>query len=190
MIALVLLMPLVADVDYNFTDQNGTGWVLTSGKVTVTLAFTKDGGTLALKGKRAWNDAQLVAGKNPSGAPDVKSNKWEGAVDESYPLHDVVKTGTTITFKVDPAHDKLTGSCSPVKATVVKLTSTTLYECTLTGFQWHPVASLPELHHPIVLESNAKAKERIVNTLTGAAKPQFGQRTVAAVKPEKPKKKP
>lgn len=175
---------LTADVDYQFIDQNGFGWATVAGTVSVTLTFAgKDDSTLKIQGKHSSVDGQLVAGPTPGSSPDMKATKSETSVDESFPLHDVAVTKTAITFKLDPVHDHLDGSCAPMTTKLASVTSTTLYECTLTGFQWHTIASLPEIHHPIVLNANVKAKTRILNTLTGAAKPGFGQRTVTETKP-------
>jgi hypothetical protein len=168
---------LSADVDYDFVDQNGFGWARVAGKVTVTLTFAGKAGSLKISGKRRWVDGRVA----PSTASRMDtSNKWEGAVDTTYPLLDVVHTGTAITFKLDPVHDQLTGSCAPTKVTA--LASTTLHECTITGFKWHTIASLPELHHPIVLDANIRAKARILNSMTGKAKPGYGQRVVSEAK--------
>ena len=57
---------------------------------------------------------------------------------------------------------------------------TTLYECTIVGFSWHIIAELPELHHPLVLD----AKLGIIDTMSGAAKPEFGQRKVSEATPK------
>ena len=181
---------LTADVAYSFVDQNGVGWVTVDGAVTVTLAFafkTKDG-SLVISGVRRTNDGVLVAGK-PGGPPDMKTTKSETDKDETYPLHDVAVAGATITFKLDPSQDHLDGTCAPAKVT--GLSSATLYECTITGFHWHPVANLPAVHHPFIAESNPSAKLRILNTLSGASKTGFGQRKVSETKPPaKPAPKP
>jgi hypothetical protein len=184
LLAIVLLLPvtahaetLIADVDYSFVDQNGFGWARVNGKVTVTLTLGAKDGTLALKGKRAWVDGRV---SSKPGGMDT-SNKWEGEVDEKHAITDVVRSKGTITFKLAPAHQKLVGSCAPAKAP--KLASTTLYECAITGFQWRTIAALPELHHPLLLESSAKAKARILNTLTGKAAAGRGARSVSVVKP-------
>lgn len=173
---------LIADVDYNFVDQNGFGWATVAGKVTVQLTFAGKNGSVKITGKRSWVDGRLSAPTSPGAGPGMDtSHRWEGESDATYPLYDVVRTGTTITFKLDPVHDKLTGSCVPTK--VAKLKATGLYECTVTGFQWHTIAQLPELHHPIVLGTSVAAKRRILNAMIGKAKAGFGQRVVSIAKP-------
>lgn len=169
---------LTADVDYNFVDQNGFGWASTVGKVTVSLEIGDKAGTLRISGTRRWVDGRVTG--NPGGPGMDTSNKWEGKADATYPLRDVARASGAITFKLDPVHDKLTGSCAPVK--VPALASPVLYECTITGFSWQTIASLPELHHPIILDADPTAKLRIVNTMLGKAKPAFGMRTVTEVK--------
>ena len=171
---------LSAEVAYSFSDKNGFGWVAKSGTVTVTLTFVGKGGSLQLRGKRQWVDSQMVAGKTPGGPPDMKTTRGESDVDETFPLRNVARTGAAITFELDAVHDHLTGSCTATK--VPKLTSATLYECAITGFQWHASANLPELHHPIVLDANVRAKTRILNMLGGAAAEGLGQRTVSEAK--------
>lgn len=170
-------LTLTADVDYHFIDQHGTGWASTAGKVTVTLTLGAKDGSLELKGHRAWTDGELGAAKTPGGPPEMNATKWEGDVDETYALHDLARSGGTITFKLDPLHDHLEGSCAPAK--VAKLARTTLYECSITGFPWHIIADLPEVHHPIVLDG----KPGIVDTFSGAVKPGFEQRKVSEAKP-------
>jgi hypothetical protein len=169
---------LVADVNYNFIDQNGFGWAVVEGKVTVTLTFKDKDGSLDITGTRRWVDGKVTG----AGGMDT-SNKWEGKADASYPLRDVVRTGSTITFKLDPIHDKLEGNCAPTKQ--ITVASTTLYECTFTGFKWKTIAQLPELHHPIVLDANPAAKLRVVNAMNGKAKAGFGQRALTTIKPPK-----
>ena len=135
-------------------------------------------GSLTLKGHRGSVDAELVAPKTPGGRPDIKPFKWEGDIDETYALHDIARNGSTIMFKVDPIHDHLAGSCTPTR--VAKIARTTLYECTIVGFSWHIIAELPELHHPLVLD----VKPGILDTMSGAAKPELGQRKVSEAKPK------
>jgi len=173
---------LIADVDYDFIDQNGFGWATVSGTVTVVLTFAGKQGSVKISGKRRWVDGRVSAPPTPGAGPGMDtSNKWEGESEETYPLYDVVRTGTTITFKLDPVHDKLTGSCAPTK--VPKLKATGLYECTITGFQWHSIAQLPALHHPFVVGTSVAAKRRILNRMIGKAKAGFGQRDVSIAKP-------
>lgn len=171
---------LTADVAYDFIDQNGVGWVHIDGTVTVTLTFSGKEGSLSFRGKARTNDGVLVAGK-PGDPPDIRSEKWEGDAAATYPLHDVAYASGAITFKLDPIHDHLDGKCVPTKVTGIA--STTLYECTITGFQWHAVANLPAVHHPFILESNPSAKLRILNTMSGKSKAGFGQRKVSEIKP-------
>lgn len=177
---------LIADVEYSFIDQNGFGWAATSGKVTVTITFAGTGGSLAITGRREWFDGRLTEGKPPRPNPDITGDKHEGNVTERHPLYDVVVTGRTITFRFDPVHDHLTGSCAPTKA--AELTSATLYECTITGWKWHTIAHLPELHHPILLDANTAAKSRVLNSMSGKAKAGFGQRAVSLRSPALPQK--
>jgi len=59
-----------------------------------------------------------------------------------------------------------------------------------TAALWHfrltdPSFTAQELHHPLVLEANVREKTRILNSMAGAAKPGFGQRTVSEVKPRR-----
>lgn len=169
---------LAGAVHYNFVDQNGFGWAMVTGKVTVTLDLNGKTPSLNVTGKRRWVDGRVTGTASP--AMDT-SNKWEGDVDETYPLRAVTRAKNTITFKLDPIHDKLTASCAPI--TLPTNARTTLYECSFTGFQWNTIASLPELHHPIVLDANVKAKTKVLNSMRGKAKPQFGQRTVTEPKP-------
>lgn len=173
---------LIADVDYNLADQNGFGWATVAGKVTVQLTFAGKKGSVKITGKRSWVDARVSAPKSPGAGPGLDtSHKGESEADATYPLYDVVRTGSAITFKLDPGHDKLTGSCAPTK--VAKLKATGLYECTITGFQWHTLAQLPELHHPIVLGTSVAPKRRILNLIVGKAKAGFGQRVVTIAEP-------
>jgi hypothetical protein len=177
---------LTGDVHYDFMDQNGFGWATVAGTVSVTVTFTgKDDGTLTIKGTRSSVDGQLVAGPTPTSSPDMKATRSETTVDTSFPLHEVAFAKGTITFKLDPVHDHLEGSCAPMTTKLAGVASTTLYECTITGFQWHTIANLPELHHPIVLNANVKAKTRILNTMSGAAKAGFGKRAVTERTPAK-----
>jgi hypothetical protein len=169
------------EVDYNFVDQNGFGWAAVTGKVTVTLTLDRKDGSLKVTGHRSWVDGR-VAPTTPGGMDT--SNKWEGDVDESYALHDLARTGDAIAFKLDPGYDHLEGHCAPTKVTAIA--RTTLVECTITGFQWHTIANQPELHQPIVLDSNLRAA-RIVNTVTGAAKPGYGTRKLAIADKSKTK---
>jgi hypothetical protein len=177
---------LVGDVDFHFSDTNGVGWVVSQGAVTVRFAFgTKP--ELTITGTRGTTDAQL------KGKQDLKTSKWEGAVVQTIPLLDLAHDATTgaITFRFDHHNDQLTGRCVPAKA--AGIARTTLYECAVTGFKWHPAPNLPELHHPLVLDTNASAKLRVLNKLTGKSKPQFGQRTLSLaaplpVPPAKPKR--
>jgi len=179
---------LIADVTYSFVDQNGVGWVTVDGSVTVTIALSGKEPSLKMSGKHKIHDGVLVAGK-PGGPPDMRSRVSEGTTDESHPLHDVVVSGSTVTFKLDPTHDHLEGSCAPAK--ISGLASTTLYECTITGFQWRAVANTPALHHPFVLDANPSAKTRILNTMSGKSKAGFGQRKLGETKPvPKPPPKP
>lgn len=174
----------VGDVSYDFVDQNGVGWVTVRGTITVTIVIDGKHDMLHVRGKRSSVDGQLVAGKTPNGAPDMKTREWSGDVDESYPLHDVVTTGKTITFKLDPIHEHLDGTCAPTK--LPKIKQATLYECTISGFAWHPVATLPELHHPFVVDVPS-TQTRVANAVHGNSKPGFGQRTVTLAKlPRKP----
>jgi hypothetical protein len=179
-------MTLTADVEYDFIDQNGMGWAKTGGKVTVRITFSGTGGSLSITGKRESFDGRLVEAKPPRPSPDLTGDKWEGKVTESYPLHDVVVTSRAIAFKLDPVHDHLTGSCTPTK--VAELTSATLYECTISGFQWHTIPHLPELHHPILFDADTTAKLRVLNSVTGKTKAGFGHRRVSLVKPALPQK--
>jgi len=162
---------LSADVDFSFRDQNGMGWVTLDGVVSVTFTFADEDGSLTLSGKRHHADLLLTGV-----APDMEVTEAEYHVYETLPLHDVRRTRKTITFELDPGHDHLTGSCAPT--TIEGLDRTTHYECTIAGFEWHSIATLPELHHPIVLDADTRAKTRIVNTMTGSTTPGFGQRVV------------
>lgn len=179
---------LIADVEYHFIDQNGMGWARLSGRVTVTITFTGKSGSLSISGRREWFDGRLTEGKPPRPNPDLTGDKWEGGVVETHPLHDVAVTGRAITFQLDPLHDHLTGSCAPTKAE--GLTSATLYECAITGFGWHTIANLPELHHPILFDSDPAAKQRVLNSMTGKTKAGFGSRALSLVKPAPPQKVP
>jgi hypothetical protein len=161
---------LSADVDYDFRDSNGVGWVTQDGKVSVTFIFAGKDGTLKISGKRRSLDS-LLTDDSPDG---LETTEWEGDVDETYPLLDVERTRKTFTFEFDLAHDHLTGSCAPTK--IDGLAHTTLYECRITGFQWKANADLPELHHPIVLDANPEAQTRVVNSMTGST--TDGQRIV------------
>jgi len=171
---------LVADVDYGFIDQNGVGWAQVTGKVTVTLTFDGARGSLKIVGHRGWVDGVLGAPKTPGGPPEMKDRHWDGDVDESYAVDHVARKGDAIAFQVDAAGEHLQGRCAPTS--VAGIARTTLYECTVTGFQWHTIASLPELHQPIVLDANARAKSRILDTLSGESRAGFGQRTVSEPK--------
>jgi hypothetical protein len=177
-------LTLTALVDYNFIDQHGTGWASTAGKVTVTLALDKKVGTLKLKGHRGWTDGELGAPKTAGGPPEMNGRNWEGDVDETYVLHDVTRSGTTIKFKLDAIFDHLEGTCAPAR--VAKISRTTLYECSITGFGWQIIADEPEVHHPIVLD----VRPGIVDTIFGAAEPKFGQRTVSEATPPATKHAP
>ena len=172
---------LLADVDYNFRDQNGLGWANVSGNVAVTLTFNGRDGALTIRGKRRWFNGRLTSGKSPGSSPEMIADKWKGDVNETFPLCDVARTVGAITFNLDAVHDHLTARCVPVR--VPGLASATLYECTITGFEWHEIAQLPELHHAIVFEANLRTKARILNTLTGQAKRGYGERAVRESKP-------
>jgi hypothetical protein len=140
------------------------------------LTFAGKHGELKISGKRRWVDALLTDDASSEASPGLDVSKGEYDVDETFPLLDVTRTGKTITFELDPAHDHLTGSCAPT--TIRELARTTLYECKIAGFGWHAIAQLPELQHPIVLDANSEAKTRIVNSMTGRTRPNYGQRTV------------
>src|SRR5438067_10743177 len=103
---------LGGDVTYAFSDKNGVGAVGSSGTMTIMLTFTGKAGSLRITGTRQWRSGVFVAGKTPGGPPDVESSGWKGAVDETYPLHDVAVVGITLTFKLVPSHDHLPGSCA------------------------------------------------------------------------------
>ncbi|MEO8705070.1 MAG: hypothetical protein ABI867_33765 [Kofleriaceae bacterium] len=166
---------LVADVSYDFIDQNGFGWVASHGAITVTITFGAKP-TLAIRGKRDVRDGQLTGG-SASKSPDMKVTKWNGVVDESFPLSDVSRDTTgAITFKLDPVHDHLEARCVPAKP--AGIARTTLYECTITGFNWHSVPNLPELHHPFILDANAKAKQRVLNLMSGKSRRELGTRAL------------
>ncbi len=166
-------------VDYDFIDQHGFGWATVAGTVTVTLDLHGKAPALKVSGKRRWSDAHLSG----TSAPSKTVSKWEGEVDETYPLRDVAHATNTITFKFDTAHDEITATCAPIK--IPDVVRKTLYECSFTGFPWRTIALLPELHHPIVLDANIKAKTRIVNSLSGRVKPRFGKRVVSEPAPAK-----
>lgn len=177
---------LSTDVEYQFVDQNGLGWARISGRVSITITLAGTGGSLVISGAREWFDARLVESKPPRPNPDLTGDKWKGQITESYPLHEVTIKDRTISFKLDPGHDHLTGSCTPTK--VDGLPSTALYECTITGFQWHTIANLPELHHPILFDADPTAKLRVLNSMTGKTKAGSGSRAVSLRKPMPPVK--
>ena len=170
---------LVADVVYHFRDKNGVGWTISEGAVTVTLALGAKP-TLTIAGKRTMNDAQLKTGGW------LASRKGDSVANEKFELLELARDAATgaITFRFDPVHDHVTVRCVPARP--AGLARTTLYECTFTGFAWRAAPRLPELHHPLVLDANPKARLRIRNTLTGASKPQFGERTLAEAAPLPP----
>jgi hypothetical protein len=176
---------LVGDVEYDFVDQNGVGWVTSHGAITVTITLG-DRPALAIAGRRDVRDGQLVKGQGS--AQDLKVRRWEVVVEERFPLTALVrdpKTGT-FTFELEARFDRLAGSCAPT--TVPKVARAALYECTITGFRWQASPHLPELHHPIVLEANPPAKptKRVKNVITGKSRPGFGSRTVSVAVPLPP----
>lgn len=170
---------MVGDVAYDFVDQNGFGWATVAGRVTVTLDLQAKAPALRISGKRRWIDSHVSG----TSAPSKTASKWEGEVDETYPLRDITRARNTITFELDQVHDKITATCTPIK--LPNVGRKTLYECSFTGFQWRTIASLPELHHSIVLDANIKARIRILNSLSGKAKPKFGRRAVTELPPAK-----
>ena len=160
-----------AEIRYDLTDKNGMGWVTSVGTTAATLTFTDKASSLHVVGTQRRTDAQLKSQN------DVKTKSWEIKQDATYPLLDVVrKINRAITFRFDDGKTAISGRCEPTK--VSGLSRSDLYECSFSGFRWHEVVALPELHHSLVF---AASPPRVLNAMSGTTKQGFGTRVVSEV---------
>ena len=167
---------LRGEVHYDYVDQNGVGWVASSGQATVELRLGAQP-SLTLRGAGRVADGQLTAGPTPGGPPDMKVQEWDGAAVQTFALADVARAGAVVTFTLTAGHDHLTGRCAPVRLPELPRRRT-LYACTFDGFTWHSVPHLPALRHEFVLDAAASIRRPIRNLMSGKTRPQFGQRKV------------
>lgn len=167
---------LRGEVHYDYIDQNGVGWVTSSGQATIELTLGAKP-TLTVRSTSRVADGQLVAGASPGGTPGMKVQQWDGDDTATFPLVDVAHQRGVITFALTAGHDQLTGRCAPVRLPELPRRRT-LYACTVEGFAWHAVPSLPALRHEFVLDSAPSIRRPIRNLMSGKTRPQFGQRKV------------